>query len=263
MAIASERVDAGWAGVIEVINLCKSFSDRPVLENLNLTVARGETMVIIGRSGCGKSVLLKHVIGLLSPESGQVLIDGQDISRAHGQRLDQLRMRFGMLFQGAALFDSLTVGENVGFGLRQHSDLKAREIADRVRESLTIVGLEGIEERRPSELSGGMRKRVGLARALCMRPEIMLYDEPTTGIDPIMADAINDLICMLHDKLKVTSVAVTHDMTSAYKIATRIAMLYQGRIIAVGTPEAIRHTTNPIVKQFVTGAARGPITEGG
>ena len=246
--------------MIEIINLYKAFNGHQVLDNLNLTVARGETLVIIGRSGCGKSVLLKHIIGLMAPDAGQVLVDGQDMAAAHGPQLTQLRVRFGMLFQGAALFDSLSVGENVAFGLREHTTLSERQIAERVREALKIVGLEGIEERAPAELSGGMRKRVGLARALCMNPEIMLYDEPTTGVDPIMADAINDLICMLHDRFKVTSVAVTHDMKSAYKIATRIAMLYEGRIVTVGTPAAIRHTTHPIVKQFITGAAHGPIT---
>ncbi|MFH1857547.1 MAG: ATP-binding cassette domain-containing protein, partial [Candidatus Omnitrophota bacterium] len=171
------------------------------------------------------------------------------------------RMKFGMLFQGAALFDSLSVGENVGFSLLEHTSLDEKTVTARVREALQMVGLRGIEDMRPSELSGGMRKRVGLARAIIRNPQIMLYDEPTTGVDPIMGDAVNDLILELHDKLKVTSVAVTHDMTSAYKIASRIAMLYDGKIIEIGTPNEIRNTQHPIVRQFITGAAAGPITD--
>ena len=167
-----------------------------------------------------------------------------------------------MLFQGAALFDSLTVAENVGFNLIEHTDLDTQTIAKRVKEALSLVGLYGIEDLMPSELSGGMKKRVGLARAICMHPKIMLYDEPTTGLDPIMADAINDLIKILQNKLEMTSIVVTHDMVSAYKVADKIAMLYDGRIIGEGTPSEIKNTTNPIVKQFVTGAAKGPITEG-
>ncbi len=248
--------------MIEIINLCKSFNSHQVLNNLNLTINTGETLVIIGRSGCGKSVLLKHIIGILKPDSGQVIIDGVDITRLQGKELSDVRMQFGMLFQGAALFDSLTVKENVAFNLIEHSHADEKIISSRVAECLNLVGLKGIEERKPAELSGGMKKRVGLARAICMKPKIILYDEPTTGVDPIMGDAVNDLIKDLHDKLKVTSIAVTHDMTSAYKIATRIAMLYQGKIIEIGTPEQIKNTTNPIVRQFITGAATGPITEG-
>lgn len=246
--------------MIEIINLSKSFNGKSVLKKLNLTVQTGETLVIIGRSGCGKSVLLKHIIGIMRPESGQILIDGEDVARARGRELERIRMKFGMLFQGSALFDSLSVGENVGFAMQEHTTMDERSIGTRVRECLQMVGLKGIEEMKPSELSGGMRKRVGLARAIARNPQIMLYDEPTTGIDPIMGDAINDLIRELHDKLKVTSIAVTHDMISAYKIASRIAMLYDGKIVEVGTSEEIRHTKNPIVHQFITGAATGPIT---
>ena len=249
--------------MIEIINLCKSFNGKKVLENLNLTVEKGETMVIIGRSGCGKSVLLKHIIGILKPDSGQVIIDGTDITKLEEKDLKEFRMKFGMLFQGAALFDSLTVYENVGFNLIEHTDRPRKEIKERVSECLQLVGLKGIEDLKPAELSGGMRKRVGLARAICMKPEIILYDEPTTGVDPIMGDAVNDLIKDLHDKLNLISIAVTHDMVSAYKIASRLAMLYNGKIISVGTPEEIKNTTNPVVKQFITGAAVGPITEGG
>lgn len=248
--------------MIEIVNLCKSFGAHKVLDNLNLSIKTGETTVIIGRSGCGKSVLLKHIIGLLKPDYGQVIIDGKDVTRMDEKELSALRLKFGMLFQGAALFDSLNVLENVGFNLIEHTDTKYEDVKKAVKESLALVGLKGIEDKKPAELSGGMRKRVGLARAICMRPQIMLYDEPTTGVDPIMGDAVNDLIRELHNKLKVTGIAVTHDMTSAYKIADRIAMLYNGKIIANGTPEEIKNAKDPIVRQFITGASKGPITEG-
>lgn len=248
--------------MIEIINLCKSFDGHKVLDNLNLNINTGETTVIIGRSGCGKSVLLKHIIGIMRPDSGQILIDGRDVTRMDEKELNELRLKFGMLFQGAALFDSLNVMENVAFGMIEHTNAGKEEVSKRTKECLALVGLKDIEYKKPAELSGGMRKRVGLARAICMRPEIVLYDEPTTGVDPIMGDAINDLIIELHNKLKVTSIAVTHDMTSAYKIANRIAMLYNGRIVAVSTSQEIRNTADPIVRQFITGAGRGPITEG-
>ncbi|MBU3934133.1 MAG: ABC transporter ATP-binding protein [Candidatus Omnitrophica bacterium] len=246
--------------MIEIINLCKSLDEQRVLKNLNLTIEKGETCVIIGRSGCGKTVLLKTIVGLLKPDSGQVIIENHDITRVDERELNRLRLRIGLLFQSSALFDSLSVGENVGFVLREHSDLDEAAVAKRVKESLELVGLEGVEEQLPAELSGGMKKRVGLARAICARPDIILYDEPTTGVDPIMADAINTLIRRLHDKLEVTSIAVTHDMVSAYKIADRISMLYDGRIIESGTSEEIKNSKDPIVQQFITGAAQGPIT---
>jgi len=248
--------------MIEIINLCKSFNGHKVLDNLNLNIKTGETTVIIGRSGCGKSVLLKHIIGIMKPDSGQILIDEKDVTRMDEKELSALRMKFGMLFQGAALFDSLNVLENVGFGLIEHTNVTPEEIAKRVKECLVLVGLKEIEDKKPAELSGGMRKRVGLARAIALRPNIILYDEPTTGVDPIMGDAINDLILELHNKLKVTGIAVTHDMTSAYKIGNRMAMLYNGKIIATGTPEEIRNTKDPIVRQFISGAGKGPISEG-
>jgi phospholipid/cholesterol/gamma-HCH transport system ATP-binding protein len=248
--------------MIDVQYLTKHFDDHVVLKDVNLTIKAGETMVIIGRSGCGKSVLLKHMIGLMKPDQGEVFIQGAPISRLEGPALDKIRMRFGMLFQGAALFDSMTAYENVAFPLREHATLGESEIAQRVHECLQLVGLDGVEELSPSELSGGMRKRVGLARALAMSPEIILYDEPTTGIDPIMGDILNDLIVALRDRLKVTSVVVTHDMRSAYKVADRIAMLYNGAIVAVGTPEEIRQSANPLVRQFIEGSAVGPIQEG-
>jgi len=247
--------------MIELINLCKAFDDHVVLDNVNLTIRDGETIVIIGRSGTGKSVMLKHIIGLMKPDSGQVIIDGQDVTRLGGKELNELRLKFGMLFQGAALFDSLSVRDNVAFNLIEHTKMDDAAIDKRVAECLELVGLRGIEGLRPSELSGGMRKRVGLARAICMNPKIILYDEPTTGVDPIMADAVNDLIKDLQSKLKTTAITVTHDMTSAYKIADRIAMLYKGKIVGIGSPEEIKNTSDPLVKQFITGAATGPITE--
>ncbi len=247
--------------MIEIINLSKSFGGNRVLENLNLTINSGETMVIIGRSGCGKSVLLKHAIGLLKPDSGQVIIDGTDVGRMDEKQLDRLRLTFGMLFQGAALFDSLTVYENVSFALREHTDTPESDIRKKVTRSLAMVGLKDIEELMPAELSGGMRKRVGLARAICNDPKIILYDEPTTGVDPIGADAINELIIDLNKKLKVTSIVVTHDMVSAYKVADRVAMLYNGKIVEVGPVKQIKNTKDPLVKQFITGAAKGPMTE--
>ncbi|MDP2980580.1 MAG: ABC transporter ATP-binding protein, partial [Candidatus Omnitrophota bacterium] len=246
--------------MIEIINLSKSFTSSKVLDNLNLIINSGEVIVIIGRSGCGKSVLLKHIIGLIKPDMGQVIVSGNDMTRLEEYEMDKIRLSFGMLFQGAALFDSMTVGENVGFTLREHTDIPEGEIRKKVANSLELVGLKGIEKLMPAELSGGMKKRVGLARAICNNPKIILYDEPTTGLDPIMADAINDLIIDLNSKLNVTSIVVTHDMVSAYKIADRIAMLYKGKIIAIGAPGEIKNTKDPIVKQFITGAAKGPIT---
>ena len=247
--------------MIQVINLNKSFGKNRVLKDLNLNIETGITAVVIGRSGCGKSVLLKHIIGILRPDAGQVIVFGKDVTKLPPKELDRLRLDFGMLFQGAALFDSLTVYENVGFNLLEHTDFDSQTIAKKVREALSLVGLEGVEDLRPAALSGGMKKRVGLARAICMKPEVILYDEPTTGVDPIMADAINGLIIDLHDKLEVTSIVVTHDMVSAYKIGDRIAMLYQGKIIEVGTPDEIKNSQNEIVQQFIQGKAEGPITQ--
>lgn len=246
---------------IVIRDLCKSFNGNKVLDNLNLNVKENETLVVIGRSGCGKSVLLKHIMGVMKPDSGHIYVEGVDITELEDKELDKIRVKFGMLFQGAALFDSLSVADNVGFALIEHTKLEKRIIERRIKDCLSMVGLSGIEEIKPAELSGGMKKRVGLARAICMNPEIILYDEPTTGVDPIMGDAINVLIKELHDMLGVTSIVVTHDMTSAYKVGQRIAMLYKGKIIESGTPDEIRDTKNPIVKQFITGAATGPITQ--
>lgn len=247
--------------MIEISDLNKSFNNRKVLNDLNLKIDTGSTCVIIGRSGCGKSVLLKHIVGLLAPDSGKIFIDGNEVNKLTVPELNSLRMKISLVFQGGALFDSMTVGENVGFGLIEHTRIGRKELLERIEESLDLVDLRGVANLMPSELSGGMKKRVALARAICIKPEIILYDEPTTGVDPITADSINELIRSLHDKLKVTSVVVTHDMTSAYKIADRIAMMYQGRIIAEGTPQEIQNTPHPVVYQFINGLAKGPITE--
>jgi len=231
------------------------------LDGVNLKIPEGRTLVIIGRSGCGKSVLLKHIIGLLKPDSGGVLVDGVDITGLKEEELERVRQKIEMVFQGGALFDSLTVGENVGFRYLEHGGMEKDALEKRVSESLALVGLYSIENMMPSELSGGMKKRVAVARAICTRPRIILYDEPTTGVDPITADSINGLIRSLHDKLKVTSIVVTHDMKSAYAIADRIAMLYEGKIIAEGTPSEIQHSADPVVQQFINGLSTGPITD--
>jgi len=246
--------------MIEVIDVHKSFGELHVLRGVNLSIEKGESMTVIGGSGSGKSVLLKHIIGLLFPDKGRVLVAGQVLNDLDEFGLNELRKKFGMLFQMAALFDSLTVWENVGFSLKQHTKMSDSEIRKVATEKLALVGLKDIEDKMPAELSGGMKKRVGLARAICMDAAIILYDEPTTGLDPIAADAINDLIVDLRKKLGVTSVSITHDMHSAYKISDRIAMLYKGEILEIGTPDEIKNTENPIVRQFITGSAIGPIT---
>jgi len=246
--------------MIDIVDLTKSFDSHRVLDGLSLTVKTGETLVIIGRSGCGKSVLLKHIIGLMKPQEGSIIIDGIDVTKLSGRALDVLRKRFGMLFQSAALFDSLTVWENVGFALREHTSTPEAAVRERVRECLGLVGLEGVEELMPSELSGGMRKRVGLARAIAMNPDIILYDEPTTGVDPIMGDVINELIIGLRDRMRVTSIVVTHDMASAYLIADRIGMIYKGKLVEAGAPKELLKTTHPVVRQFIDGKTEGPLT---
>ncbi|MDD5425497.1 MAG: ABC transporter ATP-binding protein [candidate division Zixibacteria bacterium] len=245
--------------LIQIENLHKRFNDLPVLNGVNLSIGKGESIVVIGQSGCGKSVLLKHLIRLMEPDEGRVFFDGENIAEFMGDSLVSFRRRFGMLFQSAALFDSLTVAQNVGLGLKESRRFKDEQIDEIVIEKLEMVGLASSADKYPAELSGGMRKRVGLARAIANNPEVLLYDEPTTGLDPITADIINDLIVELNTRLKVTSVAVTHDMKSAFKIADRIVMLYEGRIEFDATPDAVRTTDNPVVKQFITGQARGPI----
>ncbi len=247
--------------MITIKNLSKRFNNNLVLNKLNLQISAGQTCVIIGRSGCGKSVLLKSIIGLLKPDAGEVFVNDKDVAKLGERELNTLRFKVSMVFQGGALFDSMNVAENVGFSLSEHTAISDKELLGRVEESLVLVGLGGIGDLMPSELSGGMKKRVALARAICIRPEIILYDEPTTGIDPITADSINELIRSLHDKLKVTSVVVTHDMKSAYHIADKIAMMYQGKIISEGKPQEIQETKDPVVFQFINGLAKGPITE--
>ncbi len=242
-------------------DLTKSFGHNEVLRGLNLEVRCGESMVVIGGSGTGKSVLIKCIIGLLHPDRGEIYVEGQEISHLSEEEWNEIRKKFGMLFQRDALFDSLSIWENVGFALRQHTHLSSEEIKTIAVDKLKLVGLQNVEDLMPAELSGGMRKRVALARAIAMEPAILLYDEPTTGLDPIMANVINELIVEMREKLDVTSIAITHDMVSAYRIADRIAMLYHGQIIEVGTPEQIRNSTDEIVQQFIHGEVHGPITQ--
>ena len=245
--------------MIKLVNLHKSFGKQKVLDGLNLDIEEGKTTVIIGRSGGGKSVLLKHIIGLLRPEQGQILIDGTDITKLNDRALNEIRKKFGMLFQEAALFDSMNVGENVAFPLREHTTMKEKEIRETVADRLRSVGLTGVEEKMPSELSGGMRKRVGLARAIAMRPRIVLFDEPTTGLDPIMTEAINRLIIETQKNLNLTCIVISHDIRSIFDIGHRIAMLYEGKIIENGTPEELRGSQNPVTRQFLAGSIEGPI----
>jgi phospholipid/cholesterol/gamma-HCH transport system ATP-binding protein len=245
--------------MIRIENLHKRFGDLVVLEGVDLEIESGQSVVIIGRSGCGKSVLLKHVVGLLSPDRGNVTVDGLSVFNFSPKELMRYRQRVGVLFQFGALFDSMTVGENIGFCLKESLRMKSAEIKEKVGEKLSLVGLSGIEEKMPAEISGGMKKRVALARAIAAEPDILLYDEPTTGLDPIMADRINELIVDVNKKLGVTSIAVTHDIASAYKIADRIVMLYDGKAICDGTPMEIKATDNPVVRQFINGSSVGPI----
>ncbi|MCL0033396.1 ABC transporter ATP-binding protein [Thermodesulfovibrionales bacterium] len=239
--------------MIEIIDLHKSFGKNHVLQGVNLKVDRGESMVVMGGSGSGKTILIKHIIRLLRPDSGKAIVDGRDMAELNEKELYKMRKRFGMLFQSAALFDSLSVWENVGFALLRERQMKESDVKKIAIEELKVVGLTGVEDLMPSELSGGMKKRVGLARAIIHNPEILLYDEPTTGLDPILANTIGDLILELKKRLSVTSVTITHDIQAAYKIADRIAMLFKGRIIETGRPDEIKNTTNPVVRQFISG----------
>jgi phospholipid/cholesterol/gamma-HCH transport system ATP-binding protein len=248
--------------IIELRNIDKSFGGRQVLSDMSIDVERGESLVIVGGSGTGKSVTLKHIIGLLKPDRGHVFIDGQDITAMKDVELNQFRRRFGMSFQEGALFDSMSVFENIAFPLRRHTKMTEAEIRARVEECLEDVHLPGVEKKRPSELSGGMRRRVGFARAISLKPEILLFDEPTTGLDPVISDVVADLIEEMDVKLGTTTVTITHDMKVAFKIADRVAMLHQGHIIEQGTPEEFQRSTNPIVCQFIEGRAEGPLTDG-
>ena len=239
--------------MIEARQLKKSFGPQRVLDGVDLRVEKGESVVIIGRSGGGKSILLKHLIGLLRPDEGDVIIDGESIAGMNERQLLKVRRKFGMLFQGAALFDSLTVAENVAFVFQREGKLTEPEISKKVDQALDMVDLGGTRDKKPAELSGGMRKRVGLARAIVYEPEIVLFDEPTTGLDPIVADSIDQLIVRVREQLDVTTVAVTHDMRSARRIGQRILMLYHGRIHFAGTPDEVFQSKDPLVYRFVNG----------
>jgi phospholipid/cholesterol/gamma-HCH transport system ATP-binding protein len=241
--------------ILEVRDVKKSFGSLPVLQGVTFSVEKGEALTIIGISGGGKSVLLKHLVGLLTPDTGEVLVGGVNIACLNERQLLPVRRQFGMLFQGAALFDSLNVEDNIAFVLNRERRFAQDEIDHRVEEVLDVVGLKGIQKKWPGELSGGMRKRVGLARAIIYRPEILLYDEPTTGLDPIAADAIDRLIIRVVQQLKVTSIAVTHDMRSARRIGQRILMLHEGRIYADQTPEELFKSSDPVIYRFVNGIA--------
>lgn len=246
--------------MIEAKGVVKRFGPRTILKGIDLRVETGETLVIIGGSGCGKSTFLKAVIGLHAPSEGSIEVDGLDITKMHHEHeIADYRRRFGYLFQEGALFDSMTVAENITFGLRYLTDIPESKYRGIATECLGLVGLKEVEDFKPSELSGGMKKRVALARAIAAKPAYILYDEPTTGLDPIMSDVINDLILDLQKQLKVTSIVVTHDMKSAYKVASRIAMFHEGLVQETGTPDHFRTTKNPYVRQFVDGLSEGPI----
>jgi len=237
--------------MIEVRNLHKSFQTQKVLDGVNLSIEAGKITAIMGPSGTGKSVLLKHIIGLLRPDEGEIIVDGENIFALSTDELNRVRRKFGMLFQDAALFDDMNVFENVSFPLYEHTNLSDEEVAQRVAEKLEEVGLEEINHKLPAELSGGMRKRVGLARALILDPKILLFDEPTTGLDPIISDQIADLILETHRRHNVTAVLISHDLQLSYRVANQIAMLYDGKIIEFAAPEQFRHSKQPFVRHFI------------
>ena len=237
--------------MISVRDLWKAFGNHQVLTGVDLEVEEGTTCVILGSSGSGKTVLMKHIIGLLKPDRGQVIVDGEDIVPMDERGLERVRRKFGMVFQGAALFDSMTVYENVAFALREHSNLSEEQIRAKVREKLGIVGLQNVEERYPAELSGGMRKRVGLARAIVLDPKIVLYDEPTTGLDPITTDYVDDMILTAARELHVTQVVISHDIASSFKVADKVAFLFKGKIVAEGPPRDLRRNPHPELQHFL------------
>lgn len=247
------------APLILIESLRKSFNSHVVLDGLSLEIEKGQSLAVIGQSGCGKSVLLKHLLRLIQPDSGRVLVDGQDLEKMSYQELVATRQRFGMLFQSAALFDSLTVEENVGLGLAECRQCTPEVVHQKAMEMLDLVGLASAADKYPSEISGGMKKRAGLARAIADHPEVLLCDEPTSGLDPVTADLIDSLIVDLDKRLHTTSIVVTHDMRSAYRVADRIVMLYEGKIQFDGTPDEIRATADEVVQQFIQGKAHGPI----
>ena len=237
--------------MISVQDLWKSFGDNHVLTGIDLDIEEGSTCVILGGSGSGKTVLMKHMIGLLKPDKGKVIVDGEDIVPMGERDLERVRRKFGMVFQGAALFDSMTVYENVSFALREHTGLSEEQIRAKVREKLGIVGLRNVEERYPAELSGGMRKRVGLARAIVLDPKIVLYDEPTTGLDPITTDYVDDMILTAKQELQVTQVVISHDIASSFKVADKVAFLFKGKIVAEGPPRELRHHPHAELQHFL------------
>ena len=241
--------------MIKLVNIHKAFGPKQVLTGFSLDIDEGESMVVIGYSGSGKSVAIKHIVGLLEPDMGDVWVDGREVPKLPRRDLYELRSHIGYVFQFAALFDSFSIGENVAMGLRKQGLLRPDEIEARVHEALDLVDLPNVADRFPAELSGGMRKRVGIARAVALRPKYMLYDEPTTGLDPVTSATIDELMIRMREKLGVTSVVITHDMRSAYSVGTRIAMLYEGQVRQVGTVDEIRNTTDPIVRQFIEGRA--------
>ena len=245
--------------MIQLEGVSKRLGTKQVLEDLHLELPTGLTTVILGRSGSGKSVLLKHIIGLMHPDEGRIVVDGEDIAHLDEAELNRVRRRFGMLFQGAALFDSLTVGENIALPMREHLRLGEDEIHRRVAERLSWVGLQGVEDMKPASLSGGMKKRVGLARAVAIDPTYILYDEPTTGLDPIMSDVINNLIRSIQQRMNVTSVVVTHDLHSAWKVGDRVALLHEGRMQFNGTPAEAEVSSDMLVRQFIEGRSEGPV----
>ncbi len=246
--------------MIEVIDLHKSFNGHEVLRGINLKVEKGQVLALIGGSGKGKSVLLKHIMGMMKQDRGQVKVDNQDIRKPRGKALRRLKERFGIVFQGGALFDSLTAFDNVAFPLKEKTKMKSSEIRVAVLQELARVGLSGAENKYPAEISGGMRKRVALARCLVMHPEIVLFDEPTTGLDPLMGKAIHNLIRDCQKSLSFTAIIVTHEIPAIFSIVDRVAMLYEGKIIAVGTPEEIQTSKDPVVHQFISGELEGPIS---
>lgn len=245
--------------MIQIIDLKKSFNKKRVLAGVNLEVETGKVTTIVGRSGCGKSVLLKHIVALLRPDEGKIIIEGEDLNELSSSELYKIRRKIGFVFQNGALFDSMDVYENVSLGLREHTNMSETDIRKKVCQLMEMVGLPGVEKYRPSELSGGMKKRVSLARALAMDPSYVLYDEPTTGLDPIMSAIIDDLIIRLNNELKITSIVVTHDMKSVYKISNYVAMLHYGVVRFKGTPETLKQTNDPVVRQFIEGNIEGPI----
>jgi phospholipid/cholesterol/gamma-HCH transport system ATP-binding protein len=246
--------------MISLQHVDKTLGGKKVLDDMSIDVGRGDSYVIVGASGVGKSVTIKHIIGLIKPDRGHVVVDGQDITEMRPVDLNRFRRKFGMSFQEGALFDSMSVFENIAFPLRRHTKFTDSQIRERVDECLDMVHLEGVSSKRPSELSGGMRRRVGFARAISLKPEILLFDEPTTGLDPVISDVIADLIVEMDRTLNTTTVTITHDMKVAFKIADRVAMLYKGRIVEEGTPETFQQSQNPIVQQFIQGRAEGPLT---